>query len=128
MFKPKKPTARLQPLLDDALGLLEIQISTKGRMNKWERCGVGDVVLYADSNQMMCGRVSLLASGIAEDGSTIVPVGIVEQWEFVSRETRSTVWKKSGNALVVRLENFVQTVVHAFDDDVITVLMPRRFR
>ena len=118
---------RLVPLLQEDLGVGAVAVfatAKTARINAWERCSKGDVVLFTDiAGHDHVGNVELHVS--VRDGGGQAFVSVVQMWSHISNGPRSSKWRRRSDAgEYIMTEDIKCCVVWGGTDDIATVLNP----
>ena len=116
------PTAALFNILSAELGGLPAdaaKVSRMAQLNRWEKVGVGDVVLAVGGPPAVVGKIGMLAM-VADE----VAVCHLHLFTFVEMAgPRAAKYRPSGTYCIVALDDIICALVHA-DSGLITVLSP----
>ena len=117
----KKLCALLQQVLEVGAGAT-FATSRRVRLDQWEKCTVGDLVLQLCDGAMTVGVVEWHAScDVAEE---VYIISSLRVWDFVSGSDRSWKYRRTLRTHVCRTEEIKCTLIYAAAGETATVLKP----
>lgn len=103
----------------------DVLVALESRINQYETCKKGDVVLLKDGHAVKAGKIAqhLMLAG--------VPLSLVHPWTLVRRvaNTEMSIWSTSADAELWQTTDILAAIEHTtFDDGHVGILMPLRYR
>ena len=103
----------------------DIDVAHVSRINAYEVCHKGDVVLLKDGDVVKAGKIAqhFVLAG--------VPFSLVHPWTLVRRvaNTEMNIWRTTADAELWETTDILAAVEHtAFPDGTVGILMPLRYR
>ena len=117
LVNPGPATKRMAGMLADVFGpypLYRFQVSRIAKVNTWEKCCRGDVVLLRDSNEAAAswvGEVVCHTSVVLEHETACVT--FVTPWIFEATSGRSSKWRRAEETHACMTEDIVCALIWA---------------
>ena len=131
LINPKRATARVRRSLAMSLDcdLQENQVMTSRcvKFNPFEKCSVGDVVLYKHAGAALAAGQAQLHAEIA-DGASKTLVTVLSKWTFVSKTNRCSKWDISQDAVMILSQDILCTTIFSISGTQGSLLLPKQYR
>jgi len=128
LVEPHRPGKKLYRVLHklfaDTIAGVEPIFHTANvvRLNPYERCSKGDVVLFSTDGNMEVGRVEVNAS--ITFGATCTTFSVITPWVVLSDSRRCWKCKASADSVLVESADIVCTLIWGGSPDMASVLKP----
>eukprot|EP00971_Amphidinium_carterae_P339231 6476896-Amphidinium_carterae.1 len=127
LLDPRAPPTRLLTVLQQHLGHQQFLVANHARMNKWEKCKIGDLLWLELEGKWQVGKVQMLFSATDQNLVELLGVGL-QLWQLISCAQRSSKWRCQGDVLLCHLEACQQSLIYSMSGDVAHVLLPYQLR
>lgn len=129
LIEPHRPSQTLLDTLQREFGNAQCRFETsrQARINEWERCSVGDVVLArTELANDIVGEVMFHASVRLDND--IEYISLLKRWELLQGATRSAKYRRSDAPLLIMTAEIVSALTWggSDDSDVVTIIKPAR--
>eukprot|EP00971_Amphidinium_carterae_P304665 6054268-Amphidinium_carterae.1 len=129
LIKAKLPCNKLLRVLQEHFGPQEYLVARQTKLNRWEKCMVGDVLWIQHEGQYQCGVLDLLFQTTDSNGMVVLAAAL-NMWSFVELGARYANWRCHGQVhlAVHGLQNCKKSMIYHQSGDMATVLLPYEFR
>ena len=97
------------------------------KFNPFEKCYVGDVVLYKHAGAALAAGQAQLHAELA-DGTSTTLVTVLTKWTFVSKTNRCSKWNISQDAVMILSEDILCTTIYSIGGTLASLLLPKQYR
>ena len=122
LIRARAPPKKLKTLMQTAFPGYEFQVSTHARINKYEHCKLGDVLVGMHEGQLFCGRARHF---FHVDTNDLVAV---ECWELISKDGNSSRWAMRDVVDLYFFDEVAYAAIWRADVNEATVIIHRSFR
>ena len=129
LVNPCTPKANARQKLIDELGIIAhdvaVTTSSTARINEWEICSKGDVVLVApQAAEQFVGQIQCFVA-LQHEGVDAVFAGI-RRWARLAAGARCSKWRRSDNLVIVAVDEISGSLIWAEAGGVVSVISNSR--